>query len=147
MNRTKNYFETKGYIPSNKLHNCRWIFTIGDVDDHPSVPHAHSKEEGYRLNAWSGEIFPPGNERKASIGRLNRKELARLHNDKRFIAFAIKQVSWYRRTYPNIHFYVPEWFELKYLRIMDGAFEEVEDMDSVYIFVSGSIKLMTDKMR
>lgn len=60
------------------------------------------------------EIFyPPGNERKRTIGKLNSKELARLHSDKRFLAFAKDQIIWYRQSNPYINFYVPEWFILK----------------------------------
>ena len=30
------------YSPREKLQDCIWIFTIGDADDKPSVPHAHA---------------------------------------------------------------------------------------------------------
>ena len=46
----------KLYLPREKLQNCIWIFTIGDADDNPSVPHAHAKERGYRL-MHGREIF------------------------------------------------------------------------------------------
>lgn len=32
------------YSPREKLQDCIWIFTIGDADDKPSVPHAHAQE-------------------------------------------------------------------------------------------------------
>ena len=44
------------YSPREKLQDCIWIFTIGDADDKPSVPHAHAQGTGYRLDAWTGEI-------------------------------------------------------------------------------------------
>ena len=43
-------------------------FTIGDADDKPSVPHAHAQGTGYRLDAWTGDIYPAGSERKRTIG-------------------------------------------------------------------------------
>ena len=43
----------KGYSPREQLQNCIWIFTIGDADDKPSVPHAHATDLGYRLDAWT----------------------------------------------------------------------------------------------
>lgn len=101
------------YSPRDKFHNCTWIFTIGDADDKPSVPHAHAQEYGYRLDVWTGDIYPPGNERVKTIGKLKPKELKQLHSDKGFIDFAIKQINWYRETYPNISFFVPEWFKTK----------------------------------
>jgi len=101
------------YSPREKMQNCIWLFKIGDPDDNPSVPHAHAAEYGYRLNAWTGEIFPAGAERKNTIGQLKRKELNKLHSDKQFLDFSKRQIEWYKKTYPNIHFYVPEWFETK----------------------------------
>ena len=69
------------YSPREKLQDCIWIFTIGDADDKPSVPHAHAQGTGYRLDAWTGDIYPAGSERKRTIVKLSKKELARLHSD------------------------------------------------------------------
>ena len=99
----------RAYTPKEKIHNCIWDFTIGDADDKPSVPHAHSREEGYRLNAWTGEIFPAGNDRTTAIDKIKTKDLKRLHKDGKFIEFAIKQISWYRVEHPSIGFFVPKW--------------------------------------
>jgi len=79
------------YSPREKLQDCIWIFTIGDADDKPSVPHAHAQGTGYRLDAWTGDIYPAGSERKRTIGKLSKKELARLHSDPGFLKFARKQ--------------------------------------------------------
>ena len=38
------------YVTREKFFNCKWKFITGDEDDHPSVPHAHAVEKGYRLN-------------------------------------------------------------------------------------------------
>ena len=94
-----NYRGPKLYTPREKYRNCIWEFKLGDPDDHPSVPHAHSLEKRYRLNAWTGEIYPAGNDRKTVIDNLSRKELTRLHTDKGFIKYAIKQIKWYREKY------------------------------------------------
>lgn len=105
------------YSPRVKLQGYFWIFKLGDVDDNPSVPHAHAKETGYRLNAWTGEIYPAGSERKRTIGKLTKKELGKLHEDPQFIECAKKQIDWYRSKYPHIDFFVPKWFRLKNLNI------------------------------
>ena len=137
--RRKNQFTM--YSPRQKLFNCIWEFTIGDRDDHPSVPHAHAVGVGYRLNAWTGDVLPKGNERKKPIGKLKRKELAELHRDPKFIAFAKSQIAWYRTEYPSIKFYVPEWFETKYLRYGSAFTSRIKEGDSFVFCGSAYIKV------
>lgn len=121
------------YSPREKLYDCIWVFTIGDADDHPSIPHAHAQEKGFRLDAWTGDIYPAGNERERIIGKLKRKELEKLHSDPQFLAFARKQIDWYREENPHISFYVPEWFELKYKQPQLLA-KNVESELEVFVF-------------
>ena len=123
----------KAYIPKDRIHNYIWVFKVGDVDDHPSVPHAHSKEEGHRLNAWTGEIYPAGNERIRVIGMLKSKELSRLHKDNGFVNFAKKQINWYHEHFPSTNFFVPEWFKLKYLQEKKASFEDNENIPDEYV--------------
>lgn len=109
--------QRKMYTPRVKLCGCTWVFTIGDPDDKPSVPHAHAVDSGYRLDAWSGDIYPAGTERMQKIGKLKQKDLRRLHSDPKFLAHAKKQIDWYREKYPTTHFYVPDWFTLSSLKM------------------------------
>ena len=109
--------QRKMYTPRVKLCGCTWVFTIGDPDDKPSVPHAHAVDSGYRLDAWTGDIYPAGTERMQKIGKLKEKELHRLHSDSKFLAHAKKQIDWYREKYPATHFYVPDWFALSSLKM------------------------------
>lgn len=95
--------QRKMYTPRVKLCGCTWVFTIGDPDDKPSVPHAHAVDSGYRLDAWSGDIYPAGTERMQKIGKLKQKDLRRLHSDPKFLAHAKKQIDWYREKYPANH--------------------------------------------
>ena len=126
------------YSPKEKLQKCSWLFKVGDPDDHPSVPHAHDKEHGYRLDAWTGNIYPKGNERNRVIGKLSRQELSRLHSDPKFLEYAKKQIEWYREKYPNILFYVPDWFETsnKVLRVKMGYKSNKCD---IYVFLSKAV--------
>ena len=126
------------YSPREKLHNCVWVFTIGDSDDHPSVPHAHAVEYGYRLNAWTGEIFPAGNERENTIGHLKKKELNKLHSDKQFIDFSKKQIDWYMKAYPDIHFFVPDWFKNKYINMKLHS-RKIENEKTTLVFKADAI--------
>lgn len=130
------------YSPRMRLYNCIWKFTIGDRDDHPSVPHGHSIEKGYRLNAWTGEVFPKGCERQQPIGNLKRKELAALHRDPNFIAFAKTQIEWYHTEFPNIKFYVPEWFEAMINRCYKAHRIQI-DVHESFVF-KGSVYIKTN---
>jgi len=127
-------FSPQLYSPREKLQNCIWIFKLGDPDDHPAIPHAHAQEVGYRLNAWTGEIYPAGNEREKTLGKLTAKELQRLHKDTGFLKFARKQIEWYRVEYPHISFFVPEWFELKYMKVCRVEMGKENNIDD-YIFI------------
>ena len=126
-------FVLKKYSTPQRLNGYIWEFKLGDRDDHPSVPHGHSKEGGLRLDAWSGEIYPSGNERMRVIGKLASKELSRLHKDPKFIKFARKQIAWYQSEYPYIKFYVPDWLKLKSIQAYSSLFHK-EDKVSVYRF-------------
>ena len=123
----------KLYSPKEKLYNCIWIFKIGDADDNPSVPHAHVQEFGYRLNAWTGEVYPAGTEREKVIGTLSKKELGNPHRDQGFLKFAKKQIDWYQTEFPHISFYIPEWFKLKHMMTKTGSIYKQGDIEE-YIF-------------
>ena len=122
------------YSPREKMQDCIWIFKLGDADDKPSVPHAHAQGKGYRLDAWTGDIYPAGTERKRTIGKLKRKELAKLHSDPGFIDFAKKQIQCYRENNPHISFYVPEWFETQMKKARLVASNKESEIDT-FIFV------------
>lgn len=125
-------FPPQLYVPREKLYNCLWIFKTSDPDDHPSVPHAHAQEKGYRLDVWTGDVYPAGNERKKIIGKLSKKDLQKLHSDEKFIDFAIKHVEWYRSQYPNRSFFLPEWFEIK---LRQGRLSAKNNVDKNDVFV------------
>ena len=128
----------KLYSPKEKLQKCRWFFIVGDPDDHPSVPHAHDKEHGYRLDAWTGNIYPKGNERHKVIGKLSKQELSRLYSDPKFLEHAKKQIEWYRKEHPNISFYVPNWFKSSNKVSMANTYCKSNKRDA-YVFLSKAV--------
>ena len=132
------FYKPQLYSPKEKMQNCSWFFKVGDPDDHPSVPHAHDKEHGYRLDAWTGNIYPKGNERNKIIGKLSRRELSRLHSDQKFLEYAQKQIKWYRENYPNISFYVPDWVEPS-LKMKKMQPYSKSNSNEFYIFLSKAI--------
>ena len=132
--RQQSQFGPTMYTPREKLQNRIWERTLGDPDDHPSIPHAHARETGERLNAWTGEIYPAGNERVRTVGNLKSKELRRLHSDSGFIKFARKQIEWYRNEYKDITFDVPDWFETKCrLSCLSVKKDEKEITDFIFV--------------
>lgn len=128
-------FSIQLYSPREKYYNCIWKFTLGDADDKPSVPHAHAQEFGYKLNVWTGEIHLAGNDRKRVIGNLPRKELSRLHKDAGFLNFAKKQIQWYQTNFPQITFFIPEWFRIKHMAVRVGGVRKKKEIEE-YVFIA-----------
>ena len=89
--------QRKMYTPRVKLCGCTWVFTIGDPDDKPSVPHAHAVDSGYRLDAWTGDIYPAGTERMQKIGKLKEKTSRR------------KSVNEKQRQKPSVIYWINLW--------------------------------------
>ena len=66
----------ESYKLREKLGDYIWKLTIGDADNHPSVPHAHAVgAKGEKLDVWTGEIYHKGSERKKTGKKLGTKYL------------------------------------------------------------------------
>jgi hypothetical protein len=82
----------------------KWIFTIGDKDPFPSVPHGHKNNENIKwpkLNPYTGRIFSS----KLQInGRLDKKQMKILWNNQAFRDHCYKQVDWYCSFSPRHQF-------------------------------------------
>lgn len=133
--RIKKSNKIRAYRIKEKYYGYCWEITVGDPDDHPSVPHAHSKETGCRLNVWTGEIYPKGNERKKVLKKIKPSSLNILHNDEKFIEIAIKQIEWYRSYNPLIKFYVPDWFIRKHLTKQEAIYKKRNIDFKKYMFL------------
>lgn len=86
-----------------------WVFTIGDPDHYPSVPHGHLNNQNQKwpkLNPYSGRAFGKTQSENTTL-RLSREEMRSLWNDEKFKQHALKQIAWYNRTYPRHRFPVP----------------------------------------
>lgn len=122
------------YSPHQKIYGYFWKFTLGDPDDIPSVPHAHSVGGKYKLDVWKGIVYEAGNKRGKEVGMLKKRELVKLHSDSGFRKFAKKQIEWYRSEYPLIDFYIPDWFKVELSKtkmIVRGNTDET----STFVFV------------
>ena len=74
-----------------------WMFTIGDVDCYPSVPHGHNKsktKQWPKLNPYTGRVF--SDMHKEDTGkRLSKKDMKNIWNDSKFVEHCREQVLWY----------------------------------------------------
>lgn len=84
----------------------RWLFTKGDRDCYPSVPHGHlgsKTNEWPKLNPYSGRVFDQPH-RENPNARLNKNEMKALWNDTRFIEHCRDQIVWYGSFSPSYAF-------------------------------------------
>lgn len=81
---------------TTKNLNKRWVFTIGDQDPYPSIPHGHFEyktRKWPKLNPYTGEIFSKKNKLDSL---LKKKEYRVLWEDQELYNHALEQISWYK---------------------------------------------------
>lgn len=84
----------------------QWMFTLGDPDCYPSVPHGHYKSKTRKwpkLNPYTGRVFSDVHKENISK-RLRKKEMIEIWNDSKFIEHCRVQVLWYSDFAPNYGF-------------------------------------------
>ena len=84
----------------------QWMFTIGDADCYPSVPHGHFKaktKEWPKLNPYTGRVFA-GMHKEDASKRLSKKDMKKLWNYSKFIEHCREQVLWYSDFAPSYGF-------------------------------------------
>lgn len=97
----------------------KWLFTVGDKDCFPSVPHAHYQRKTTpwpKLNPYTGVVYSSMNAEDVS-SRLTKREMKLLWNDSKFIEECRKQIIWYSAfaphySFPNARFgrhILPRW--------------------------------------
>jgi len=64
------------YKSQVKLGNEIWRIYKYDADPFPSVPHAHSRESGYKLHLGNGILYKKKNE----VGKIHKKDLLKIRN-------------------------------------------------------------------
>lgn len=88
------------------LDFSKWLFTVGDADYFPSVPHGHYKRKTNpwpKLNPYTGVVFISMKTEDVS-SRLTKNEMKLLWNNSKFIRECKKQIVWYSRFAPNYSF-------------------------------------------
>lgn len=97
----------------------KWMFTVGDRDCYPSVPHGHlyrKTNEWPKLNPYTGRVFADVHVEDLSC-RLTKAEMKDLWNDEDFVEHCRKQVLWYSDFAPEYtfararfgKFHFPKW--------------------------------------
>lgn len=84
----------------------KWMFTKGDRDCYPSVPHGHLRSktrEWPKLNPYTGCVFQQVHLEDPN-SRLTRAEMLQIWSDDKFIEHCRQQVLWYSDFSPNYAF-------------------------------------------
>ena len=84
----------------------KWMFTIGDADCYPSVPHGHLQKktrEWPKLNPYTGRVFSSVHKEDDSK-RLSKLEMKTIWNDSKFVDHCREQILWYIDFSPNYGF-------------------------------------------
>lgn len=84
----------------------KWLFTVGDRDCYPSVPHGHLRNktrEWPKLNPYTGRVFSDVHQEHVG-SRLSKEEMKLLWNDSDFVELCRKQVLWYSDFAPAYEF-------------------------------------------
>ena len=66
---------------------------------------------------------------------MPRTELSRLHKDAGFLNFAKKQIQWYQTNFPQITFFIPEWFRIKHMAVRVGGVRKKKEIEE-YVFIA-----------
>lgn len=99
----KNRFTQSGQSRDNEppylelLILNKWMFTLGDVDCYPSVPHGHFEvktRKWPKLNPYTGRVFS-NIHKDDPINRLSKQDMKKIWNDPKFIDHCREQVIWY----------------------------------------------------
>lgn len=83
-----------------------WMFTVGDHDCYPSVPHGHFQRKTNKwpkLNPYTGRAFIAMHSEDISA-RLTRTEMRTLWSDEDFVEHCRQQVLWYSDFAPSYAF-------------------------------------------
>jgi len=84
----------------------QWMFTIGDADCYPSVPHGHFKSKMRKwpkLNPYNGRVFSDIHQ-ESTRKRLDKKKMKMLWKDSKFVLHCRKQILWYCESFPRYRF-------------------------------------------
>lgn len=87
----------QAYKPPYQLRRMTWEFHAYDKDFSPSVPHGHSGK--YKLNVITGAVVDTTTGLIVAV--LDKKEMDRLLNDRKFQSLAIKARQFYLENNPG----------------------------------------------
>lgn len=104
--RTKNWTALTWWVHDRFVAFNKWVFTIGDADCFPSVPHGHLHKKTNprpKLNPYTGRVFWDAHNENVSM-RLTRAEMKSLWSDSSFVEHCREQVIHYTEFAPGYGF-------------------------------------------
>lgn len=108
-------------IFSTKIDNIKWVMHNHDKDIRdPSCPHCHAVGPDWKLNIYTGCYYNYPD--KTLQGKLNKKDLLTLWNEKGFLKQVYSEREWYEKEYhskdpiryPSLPLPVPDIKSKKY---------------------------------
>jgi hypothetical protein len=84
----------------------KWMFTVGDRDCYPSVPHGHLHKKTNKwpkLNPYTGRAFSDMHKENDKL-RLSKSEMKFVWNNPDFVEHCRTQVLWYSDFAPEYNF-------------------------------------------
>lgn len=105
----------QAYSTPFSIKSQKWYDELSDSDPfNPSCPHLHSKEGPYKMNVYTGEIYNTKTKKIIEGYGVREKDLKKLWNDKKFVAFALTMRKLYFEKFPDSELpKVPEYCKLQ----------------------------------
>jgi len=103
------------YTTPFMIRNQKWYDELSDPDFFtPSCPHLHSKDGHYKMNVYTGELYDIPIKKISNKFHIQKKDLIKLWNDKKFYLFVAYMRKLFYKNYPNGNLPdIPEYCKLK----------------------------------
>lgn len=113
ITQSETFHQLGGQDPTNpdrlEFQFSNWVFTKGDPDPYPSVPHGHwraANNNWPKVNPYTGRAFKVKHQ-EDTHSRLSKFDLRSLWNDDKFRDFCRSHIIWYLEQFPYHEFPIP----------------------------------------
>ena len=92
----------QAYTTPFSIRSQKWYDELSDSDPYnPSCPHLHSVGGPYKMDVYTGQIYNTQTKKIIEGYHIREKDLKKLWNDKKFVAFALAMRKLYSDKFPN----------------------------------------------
>ena len=92
----------QAYKTPFSIKSQKWYDELSDSDPYnPSCPHLHSVEGPYKMNVYTGQIYNTQTKKIVDGFCIREKDLRKLWNDKKFLAFALMMRTIHLDKFPD----------------------------------------------